>query len=100
LGATARDGSEPTAECGGGAKSGKVAHGLEKNVLREIVNIVVRDAREKNSVDHANVAGVEAAEGWAISATSCGDIASVVVRTARGGNRIGCVFHGRARRNA
>jgi hypothetical protein len=66
-GAVARDGGKPAGEFGGFAKRTESRQGLEENVLDEVVHIGMGDAREKNAVDHADVAGVEKAEGGAVT---------------------------------
>ena len=65
-GAIAGDGSEPAGELRSFAKRAKAGKGLEKNVLDEVVDVGVRDAGEKDAVNHAGVAGVEEAEGRAV----------------------------------
>ncbi len=68
--AIAGDGSEPSGETGDFAESGEAGQGLEEDILYEIVDIGERNPSEENAVDHAGIAGVEEAEGGAITLLS------------------------------
>jgi hypothetical protein len=66
-GVVARDGGQPAGKTRNVAQGVKAWHGLKKNVLDEIVDVGVRDARKKNAMDHAGVARVEKPEGGAVA---------------------------------
>jgi hypothetical protein len=66
-GAIASDGGEPAGEFGDFAERGETREGSEKNVLDEVVDVGVRDAGEKDAVDHAGVTGVKKTEGGTIA---------------------------------
>ena len=66
-GAIAGDGGEPTGELGNFAKGRQARESLEEDVLEEVVDVGVRDAGEKDAVDHASIARVEETEGRAIA---------------------------------
>lgn len=72
-GAIAGDGSEPSGKAGDFTESVEPRQGLEENVLHQIVDVGEGNAGEENTVDHAGVAGVEKAEGGAISTLSGAD---------------------------
>ena len=86
-GAVAGDRSEPTRKFGYFAERDEPREGLKENVLEEVVDVGVRNAREQNAMDHAGVAGIENAEGGAI-ALLCGPDEGVVggVDVRRGGH--------------
>jgi hypothetical protein len=65
--AVAGDGGEPAGEFGDFAEGGEAREGLEENVMDEIVDVGVGNAREKDAVDHTGVTRVEEAEGRAIA---------------------------------
>jgi len=71
VGAVAGDGSEPTREFGDFAKGDDTRQSLQENILKEVVHVGVRNAREQDAMDHAGVSGVENAEGGPI-ASLCG----------------------------
>ena len=79
-GAVAGDGGEPSGEAGDFAKSAEAGQGLEKNVLREIVDGGEGNAGEQDPVDHAGVASVEKAERGAV--TPLGSADKGVIRAA------------------
>ena len=89
-GAVAGDGGEPSGEAGDFAKSAEARQGLEEDVVDEIVNVGEGHAGEENAVDHAGVAGVEHAEGCAV--TTLGGAHEGVVGAAAGFQRR---IHGR-----
>ena len=66
-GAIAGNGSEPSGEAGDFAESAEPRQGLKEDILHEVVDIGEGNAGQKNTVDHAGVAGVEKAEGGAIA---------------------------------
>jgi hypothetical protein len=66
-GAIAGDRSKPGSEAASIAQRLQAREGLQENVLQEVFGIGGRDAREKDAVDHARVAGVEQAEGVTVA---------------------------------
>ena len=66
-GAVAGDGGEPASEVRRVAQGIEARKGLEENVLDQVVDVGMRHTGEKNTVDHASVAGVELAKGGAIA---------------------------------
>jgi len=66
-GAIAGDGGEPAGELGDFAERGQARESLEEDVLEKVVDVGVRDAGEKNAVDHTGVARVEESEGGTIA---------------------------------
>lgn len=66
-GAVAGDGGEPTGELGDFAERGETRKGLEENVVDKVVDVGVRNAREKDAMDHAGVTGIQETEGGAIA---------------------------------
>ena len=66
-GAIASDGGEPSGEAGDFAESAEARQGLKEDILHEIVDVGEGNAGKQEAVDHAGIAGVEKAEGGAIT---------------------------------
>ena len=72
-GAIARDGGEPPGEAGDFAERVEARQSLKEDVLDEIVDVGEGNASEKNSVNHAGIAGVKETEGGAVAAPGSAD---------------------------
>jgi hypothetical protein len=66
--AMAGDGSEPAGKRGGLAQRIETAHGDEKDVLDEVVDVGARHRGQQQAMDHSGIAAIQLGKGRPVAA--------------------------------